>query len=91
MEKSSEVNHPQDNNSEWMVDDNQERGSVSGTSDPSEENSTTLNPSLRTTSYIASEFLPANNARGTQNQRNLTNLFPQKNIILKKKTVQEVH
>ena len=75
-----------------MVDDNQDRESVSETSDPSEENRTTLTPSFRNTSKIASDIWPENNARGTHNQRNLKNLFPQRNITQKKQSyVQEVH
>ena len=40
--------NPKAHNSEDMVDDNQDRESVSETSYPSEENSTTLTPSFRT-------------------------------------------
>ena len=66
-----------------MMGDKQDRESVSETSAPSEDNITTLTPSFRTTMQIASEFWPANNARGSQNQRNLKFLFPQKNITQK--------
>ena len=47
---------PKAHNLEEILYDNQERGSVAENSDPSQENSTTLTPSVRTKMEIASDF-----------------------------------
>ena len=65
---------------------------VAETSSPSEENSTTLTPSVRDTREIASGFCFENKVCGMQSQNILTNFFPHNNITYKKKVVvQEVH
>ena len=75
-----------------MMANIQKRLSVSETSSPPEENSTTLTPSTRTKREIAARFCHENKVRGMHIQRRLTNLFPHKNITYKKKlVVQEVH
>ena len=47
---------PKDNNLAEMLDDNHERGSVAKNSPPSENNNTTLTPSVITTREIVSNF-----------------------------------
>ena len=47
---------PKDHNLEEILYDNQERGSVAETSAPSQDNSPTLTPSVRTKMVIASDF-----------------------------------
>ena len=75
-----------------MLDNNQNRVSVTETSYPSKENRTTLTPSARDTREIEYGFCPENKVSGTQRQRILTNFSPHNNITYKNKVVvQEVH
>ena len=72
---------------EEILYDNKERGSVAETLDTSEENSTTLTPSVRTTMNIVSDSWPEKKLRGKQIQSILTNLLPHNNITYKKNVV----
>ena len=63
---------------------------VAETSSPSQENSTTLTPSVRTKTEIASGFSPEKKVRGTQIQRILKNFLPHNNITYRKKVVVEL-
>ena len=75
-----------------MLNNNQNRVSVTETSYPSEENRTTITPSARDIREIAYGFCPENKVRETQIQRILTNFSQHKNITYKNKVVvQEVH
>ena len=77
---------------EEIMDDKQERGSVAENLSLSEDNTTTLTSSVRTTREIASGFWPEKKTRGTHIQRRLKIFFPQNNITYKNKVVvQEVH
>ena len=70
----------------------EERGSVAETSYPSEDNITALTPSVRTAREIASDFLPAKTACGTQIKRGSMDFFSQKKIEYRNKvSVLEVH
>ena len=83
---------PKYQNLEDVLDDNQERGSVADTSSPSEDNYTTVTPSISITREISSGFCPQKKVCGTQSQRSLTHFFPHENILYKNKVVvQEVH
>ena len=78
---------PMAQNLEEILYNNKNRGSVAKTSEPSEETSTTLTPSVRITMEIAYNFWPEKKVRETQSQSILTNILPQNNTTYKTKVV----